>query len=51
MNSRQFVAKQRVKYLWKSLKRTDRITGTAYRETTGKTLDAFWDYEPLPRKV
>jgi hypothetical protein len=51
MNSRQFVAKQRVKYIWKSLRRTDLITGNAYRETVGKTQDAFWDYEPLQRKV
>jgi hypothetical protein len=51
MNSKQFVTKQRVKYIWKSLKRTDLITGNAYRETTGKTLDSFWDYEPIPRKV
>jgi hypothetical protein len=53
MNSRQFIAKQRVKYIWKSLKRTDLITGTAYRDTTDITdaLESFWDYEPLPRKV
>jgi hypothetical protein len=50
MNSRQFIAKQRVKYIWKSLKRTDLITGTAYRELEGETdKDAFWDFEPTPR--
>lgn len=51
MKNRQFIAKQRVKYIWKSLKRTDVITGTAYRDITGETRESFWDYEPLPRKV
>lgn len=51
MNNAQFLAKQRVKYIWKTLKRTDLITGTAYRDTDGVTKDNFWDYEPTPRKV
>ena len=51
MNNRQFIAKQRVKYLWKSLKRTDRITGSGHREITGQTSDSFWDFEPTPRRV
>lgn len=51
MNTQQFLAKQRVKYIWKNLKRTDYITGTAYRDTTGETRDSFWDYEPTPRNI
>lgn len=51
MNSRQFIAKQRVKYIWKSLKRTDLITGTAYRDISGGTQERFWDYEPTPRNI
>jgi hypothetical protein len=50
MNSRQFIAKQRVKYIWKSLKRKDRITGNAYRELEGESDElSFWDFEPTPR--
>ena len=51
MNNRQFIAKQRVKYIWKSLVRTDRLTGTGYRDIERETGDLFWDFEPLPREV
>lgn len=49
MNNRQFIAKQRVKYLWKSLKRTDRITGVESADVDSKEL--FWDFELIPREV
>lgn len=51
MNNRQFIARQRVKYIWKSLRRTERITGTAYRDIEGATDSPFWEYEVTPREV
>ena len=50
MNNRQFLARQRVKYYWKALKHTSRLTGDTYRDEQGMGESAFWDYEPTPRK-
>lgn len=49
MNSRQFIARQRVKYIWKTLKHTDRVTGASYREMEGKSDLPAWEYEKTPR--
>jgi len=47
MNKNQFIAKQRIKYLWKTIRRSDYDTGSAYRDVDSKPKSSFWDYEPL----
>lgn len=49
MNNSQFIAKQRVKYYWKSLKHTARLARGDKRDEQGASNDAFWDYEQTPR--
>ncbi len=49
MNSRQFLAKQRVKYIWKSLRYTDSsITDTPISEIGER--EVFWDFELIPHE-
>lgn len=50
MNSQRFITRQRVKYYWKALKHTGRLTGGAERDHQGVTADAFWMYEQTPRQ-
>lgn len=52
MNSQHFIAKQRIKYYWKTLKyttqKTDSITDT---DTDVAVKDSFWEYEKTPRTM
>lgn len=49
MNNQQFIAKQTVKYYWKALKHSARIT--PLRDDGIARNDLFWDYEKTPRVV
>lgn len=48
MNNRQFIAKQRVKYIWKTLK-YNRSAETNFRDTQDTSELSFWEYEQTPR--
>lgn len=51
MNNQQFIARQTVKYYWKALKHTTRISSSDFRDEGKIQQDYLWDYEQTPRAV
>jgi len=51
MNRQQFIAKQTVKYYWKALKQTTRISAPIVRDPGTTQATTLWDYEKTPRVV
>ncbi len=54
MTTQQFVAKQRVKYMWKALRLNVRHDLTDFNDQeTGDepVVESFWEYEQTPRTL
>lgn len=51
MNNQQFIARQTVKYYWKALKQTTRMSPTGFRDGVDTKQELFWDYEQTPRVI
>lgn len=50
MNNRQFIAKQRVKHIWKTLK-YNRPAKNIQRDIQDTNELSFWEYEKTPRTL
>ncbi len=51
MNNNAFIARQRIKYYWKTLKHTKNTSKQASMMSSQTAVDPFWDYEKTPRVV
>lgn len=51
MTNQQFITRQTVKYYWKAIKHTARISAPVPREDGVTRSDIFWEYEQTPRVI
>ena len=54
MTTQQFLAKQRVKYMWKALRQNVRHDQTEFNDqevADEVTVESFWEYEQTPRTL